>query len=164
MNYRPKTVSGRVALDSAAWRPKWASWLELRAICRLEREVFLDPISLSAASRYWLSPKSGYLVVHDQGNLAAYLGLEVQGASAHILANVTDPRYRQRGLARFLLNAGAGEVRKLGARWLMGEVRASNHIQMHALEHVGFVAAGVVPRFFSNGEDAILYWWMLDPL
>ena len=49
-----------------------------------------------------------------------------------------------------------------GARWFSGEVRVSNTAQLKfLLEKLGWIQIGVCPRFFKNGEDAVVVWHWL---
>ena len=150
--------------DKHRWRVQWASWLDLWAICRLERTVFAEPLSIWSATRYWLTPLTGYLVIRKGRRIAAYFGFEVMGPVAHVLANVTAPQDRREGLGGAILRAGEIQARRLGARWLMGEVRVSNINQMRVLKRLGWKPAATVPHFFADGEDAVVYWRVLDDL
>lgn len=38
------------------------------------------------------------------------------------------------------------------------EVRASNAAAIHIYERVGFTSAGVRPRYYDDGEDAVIMW------
>jgi ribosomal-protein-alanine N-acetyltransferase len=133
-----------------------ASWRDLRAIAALEAAVFPEPFRLPALRRLWLSPGTRYLVARRDGLPVAHFGFRVSGPVARVLSNATDPRHRQRGLASALLRAGEAEARRAGARWLQGEVRRSNAPQLRLLAGLGWREVALCPRFFGNGEDAVL--------
>jgi|GEM_PF-870150 len=136
---------------------------DLPAIARLEAEVFVEPLSLGRILRLYCRPGTRYLVARLDGWVVAFFGFELLGPTAHVISNVTDPDHRRRGLADALLRAGEGVAARGGARWLLGEVRAANALQMRILEGLGWRCVGSCARFFRNGEDARIVLRMLEP-
>ncbi|MBX5467135.1 MAG: GNAT family N-acetyltransferase [Firmicutes bacterium] len=147
------------------YRVGFATLRDLWAIGRLERVVFLEPMPWAALWQAWRHPRARWIVVRDRSRLAAYFGFEVVGGFAHVFANVTHPRYRRQGLARFLLTAAEPVAEDLGAGAFVGEVRAGNRAQLHLLQTIGWQVIGRRPHFFKNGEDALLVFKpFFDPL
>ena len=60
------------------------------------------------------------------------------------------------GAARSLLNAVLRDETASGARTALLEVRASNLAARAFYASTGFVAVGQRPRYYANGEDALL--------
>ena len=129
---------------------------DLPAIARIEAAVFIEPLDLRSLLRLACSGRARYLVARRGGTVCAYFGFQVLGPVAHVLANATHPHHRRHGLARTLLTAGEGVARRAGARWFLGEVRRSNRVQLDLLEGLGWRQVTACPRFFGNGEDAVL--------
>jgi ribosomal-protein-alanine N-acetyltransferase len=136
------------------WTVGSARLVDAPRIAALEREVFPEPMSLRQVLAALLQPDTCYLVVRDGRTIAAYFGFTACGPYAHVLANVTHPAYRRRGLARFVLTAAEPLARALGCRAFLGEVRVSNDAQQQVLEQIGWRTLTVLPRCFANGEDA----------
>jgi ribosomal-protein-alanine N-acetyltransferase len=133
------------------------------AIARIEAAVFPEPLGLSDLIRVLLRPGTRYVVARRGRQLCAYFGFEVSGPTAHVLSNATHPDHRRRGLARTLLLAGEAVAARAGARWLLGEVRRSNVLQVELLQGLGWRVLDLCPRFFGNGEDAWVVWKLLAP-
>lgn len=135
---------------------------EIAQVIRLERTVFLEPLGTLALLARLIRSRTRYLAIRDGRRLAAYFGFEVYGPYAHVISNVTAPTHRRKGLARLLLLEGEQWAQAMGARCFIGEVRRSNRAQLDVLKGIGWHSVEVVPRFFRNGEDAIIVWRNFD--
>ncbi len=113
-------------------------------------------MSLGNLWRHALSRRTVYLVIRRHNTVIAYFGFAFCRPYAQVLANVTHPDYRRLGLARRLLSEGERVARARGARAFMGEVRASNTVQLAALQAMDWQVAGQMPAFFGDGETAQL--------
>lgn len=166
------TKAGGMQMNTAPMRDAWRKigprlgpyhlrplhWWEAGEVAKLERLVFLEPLSrLSVAARL-MHPGTVYAGVFDGQRLAAYFGFSIWGAYAHVLANVTHPDYRRRGLADALLRIMEPVARAGGARGFLGEVRPSNSGQQRILQALGWKEVFVISGFFQNGENALIVW------
>jgi len=107
-----------------------------------ERELQLDEARLSVAG---------------EGSLGnGYLSARRIADEVHILSIAVDPAQRRRGVARALLDAVLREETARGARSALLEVRVSNLAARAFYASTGFVAVGRRPRYYANGEDALL--------
>ena len=127
---------------------------ELARVAEIEAQVFPEPLDLAALSALWDIPGVHYLAIREDGELAAYFGFDVHGPIAHVISNATDPRFRRRGYGARILQEAEPIARRMGARWFLGEVRASNQPQRRVLSRIGWGEIGRCPHFFGNGEDA----------
>lgn len=66
------------------------------------------------------------------------------------------PDFRRRGIGRRLMAAAIEEARGAGAVQVTLEVRAGNRSAQSLYEGFGFKIVGRRPRFYSDGEDALL--------
>ena len=73
-----------------------------------------------------------------------------------ILKVGVDPAMRRRGIARELLAHVAADARDLGASRCSLEVRAVNVGAQELYSALGFRSLGVRPRYYSDGEDAVI--------
>ncbi len=107
-----------------------------------EREIQLSEARLSVA-------REGSLGI-------GYLSARRIADEVHILSIAVDPARRRRGVARALLDSLLREEQARGAESALLEVRVSNLSARALYESAGFVAVGRRPRYYANGEDALL--------
>ncbi len=93
--------------------------------------------------------------------LVGYAGGWVVDGDVQILKVGVDPDWRRRGVARMLLARVADDARNLGARTCSLEVRAANAGAQALYGALGLTVAGKRPRYYSDGEDAVI---MTGPL
>ncbi|WP_304853805.1 tRNA (adenosine(37)-N6)-threonylcarbamoyltransferase complex transferase subunit TsaD [Adlercreutzia caecimuris] len=93
--------------------------------------------------------------------LVGYAGGWVVDGDVQILKVGVDPAWRRHGIARALLARVADDARNLGARTCSLEVRAANAGAQALYGALGLTVAGKRPRYYSDGEDAVI---MTGPL
>ncbi len=145
------------------YRVDWARFSDLGQIARLEELSFPEPLSHASLIKLWLDRDTRYLVIRRDHRVAAYIGFQLMGPIAHTISMGVHPDHRRRGLAIRIQEAANQVASSLGARWFMGEVRKSNTPQLNLLlSRLGWQAIGICKRFFSDGEDAVVVWHLLD--
>lgn len=88
--------------------------------------------------------------------LIGYAGGWVVDGDVQILKVGIDPEYRRRGIARELLSRVASDARDLGAQTCSLEVRIGNLGAQAFYQALGFESLGKRPRYYSDGEDALI--------
>ena len=104
---------------------------------------------LPRADRVWWAAYEGEA-------LAGYAGGWIVDGQVQILKVGVDPAMRRRGIARELLAHVAADARDLGASRCLLEVRAGNVGAQELYAALGFRSLGVRPRYYSDGEDAVI--------
>ena len=145
--------------------PYWIEWLkgeDLPQVARLEAALFPEPLDLESLLRLLAMPVTYYLAVKKGDLLAGYIGFQIFGPMAHTISMGVHPEHRREGLATLIQKTADRVAANRGARWFSGEVRVSNTAQLKfLLEKLGWIKIGVCPRFFKNGEDAVVVWkWL----
>ncbi len=74
----------------------------------------------------------------------------------HLLNIAVDPRVRREGVGRRLLAHALDYAASRGAKVGFLEVRRSNRAAQHLYEKYGFKEMGVRPRYYEDGEDAVV--------
>jgi ribosomal-protein-alanine acetyltransferase len=135
--------------------PLQASQLPL--LTELERLCFPDDAWAEALlASALLQEGTIALGLEDHGHLlGCCLGRCLAGeAELHSIA--VRPSCRRSGLGHRLLAAFVEQCRAGGASCLWLEVRADNEAAIRLYEKAGFAGEGRRPRYYSDGEDAIL--------
>ena len=104
---------------------------------------------LPRADRVWWAAYEGEA-------LAGYAGGWIVDGQVQILKVGVDPAMRRRGIAHELLAHVAADARDLGASRCSLEVRAGNVGAQELYAALGFRSLGVRPRYYSDGEDAVI--------
>lgn len=113
---------------------------------------------LGRADRVWWAvyaadPK---MPLSAEAPLVGYAGGWVVDGDLQILKVGVDPAWRRHGIARVLLARVADDARNLGARTSSLEVRAGNTGAQALYAALGYEALGRRPRYYSDGEDALI--------
>jgi ribosomal-protein-alanine N-acetyltransferase len=145
-------------MDDPTWVLEPLRRQDLAEVAAIEAAVFPEPLDLGHLERLWSDPATCYVGFRAGGRVAAYFGFQVHGPTAHVISNATHPAYRRRGLGARVLREAEPLALARGARWFLGEVRVSNHPQRRILRRLGWREVGECPRFFGNGEDAVVVW------
>ncbi|MDO4290440.1 MAG: tRNA (adenosine(37)-N6)-threonylcarbamoyltransferase complex transferase subunit TsaD [Eggerthellaceae bacterium] len=88
--------------------------------------------------------------------LVGYAGGWVVDGDVQILKVGVAPDARRRGIAAELVARVAADARNLGARTSSLEVRAGNTGAQAFYETLGYASLGKRPRYYSDGEDALI--------
>ncbi len=128
------------------------------------RRMFAEELSLPPASRHWLVAETvageadGSGSVVGSGRVVGFAGMMFAPDAAHLMLVAVDPSVARRGIAIRLCLALFADARRRGAEGVTLEVRASNIAALALYERLGMVATGTRPRYYPDGEDAVLYW------
>ena len=101
-------------------------------------------------------PDRVWWAAYEGEALVGYAGGWIVDGQVQILKVGVDPAMRRRGIARGLLARVAADARDLGASSCSLEVRAGNAGAQALYAALGLAALGVRPRYYSDGEDAVI--------
>lgn len=104
------------------------------------------------------SPNSDLLALADSSQL---IGLACTWAildEAHVTLVAVDPRFRHQGLGQLLLYTLLVLARQRELEWATLEVRSSNQAAIKLYEKFGFESVGTRPKYYADGEDALILW------
>ena len=131
------------------------------ALLALERAMQDRPLTLAGLLREAVGDVPGVVLVARDGDagIGAIVGMasaRLLGDAAHVIRLVVDPAHRRRGTGRALLDGLVDWAKGAGAPALLLEVRASNVVALALYAAAGFVVDGRRPRYYPDGEDALL--------
>ncbi|MBP5314054.1 MAG: tRNA (adenosine(37)-N6)-threonylcarbamoyltransferase complex dimerization subunit type 1 TsaB, partial [Eggerthellaceae bacterium] len=90
------------------------------------------------------------------GKLVGYAGALIVDGDMQILKVAVSKGFQRKGIAAKLLSCVASDARDLGAKTASLEVRVSNEGAQSFYKSVGLAKEGVRPRYYSDGEDAVI--------
>jgi len=136
---------------------------DIGAVCVLEemtnphpwpRCMFVEELKLGPSRCGWLVSEAET----DEGKLVVgFGGVAYTADTGHIMGLAVHSRWRRQGIGRQLWHGLAQCARHAGASELTLEVRVSNVEAIALYLSLGMVRAGVVPGYYSDGEDALLF-------
>jgi len=130
---------------------------DVPAVAKLEAEVFTDPWPQHLYLQEVGQPLRFQRVICDgSGALVAYLFACWQVDELHILKVATHPIYEGRGIATALLDEARREAERSRGRGLILEVRPTNQRAIRLYRHLGYQILSRRPRYYTDGEDAIV--------
>ena len=115
-------------------------------------QLFEGELALPPNSRQWL------VGVDPSGAVQGFGGMMYAASTAHLMNLAVASGCRRQGLGLRLCVALFVEARQRGAEDLTLEVRASNAGASALYEKLAMTSAGVRPRYYADGEDAVIYW------
>ena len=127
-------------------------------IARIELLSFRTPWSEEMILSEMREPLSTFFVAVFQDNVIGYYGFLHILDELHILNVAVDPTFRQKGIGNKLIAHLVEKARALSARAVTLEVRESNLPAIRLYERFGFVSAGVRPHYYTDKENALIYW------
>lgn len=132
----------------------------VETIVALEAEIFAghDPWTRLAFDTELVGPRSLWRVALEGGAIAGYGGGWIVTDEFHLLNLATAPAYRRRGIAGSLLTALLRAAAERKCRRATLEVRRGNEAARALYERFGFRAEGMRRKYYTDGEDAMIYW------
>ncbi len=139
-------------------RVRQAERADLLAVHRIEQATFPQPWPFGAFEQYL--GESGFLIAED-GDVVGYVVADTVPNHGRPLGHVKDIAVREdhrgRGLGSRLLDRALGVLDARGAQAVKLEVRESNDGAQSLYRRHGFVHRRTVPRYYSDGEDALVF-------
>ena len=92
----------------------------------------------------------------EDGKIAGYAFAVLAEEEADLANIAVTKSFRHRGIAKELLSRLEAQVRAAGGRKMFLEVRVSNAPAMALYLKTGYVGRYARPRYYGNGEDALV--------
>lgn len=89
-------------------------------------------------------------------DLIGYLEARLAADELHVLALAVVPAWRRRGVGAALVAHAVAAAEAAGARAAHLELRVSNAPAQALYRCLGFAVVGARPRYYGDGEDALL--------
>ena len=126
-------------------------------VAELEAACFSHPWSERSVASELSNPLSLWLVAVDDDQVVGYIGSQSVLGEADMMNVAVRAEYRNRGIARRLIEELVTALQAEAVHCLTLEVRASNEPAIHLYDSMGFVQVGCRPNYYSAPkEDALI--------
>jgi len=130
-------------------------------VVEIERQSFPIPWSRAAfIDELTRNERALYVVIRDEsGTMVGYGGMWLVCDEAHVTNIAVRSDRRRHGVGTAIMVGLMGFAQSKGADRMTLEVRVSNLPAQELYRGLGFVPAGVRPRYYiDNREDALIMW------
>ena len=127
-------------------------------IARIEALSFKTPWTAEMILSEMKETLSHFTVATIGQEVVGYFGYLHILDELHILNVAVDPAHREHGIGSKMMSRLLEEARELSARAITLEVRESNSSAIRLYERAGFALAGVRPHYYTDKENALIYW------
>jgi len=134
-----------------------------RRLHEIECEVYPEPWSLDLFVQTFEAPMTHHLGVFKGGRCVGYAIYQVFFQEAHLLNIAVSPLYQGRGYARALMEKILREISNRSVFSIFLEVRPGNEPARKLYESMGFRFLMSRPRYYANGEEALVLVKVLEP-
>ncbi len=98
--------------------------------------------------------REGLFVAVSSGRIIGFvLGIKSNPMQARVLILVVEKYHRARGIGKELMHEIMKRSAASGIREIVLEVRKSNELAQLFYHNLGFEFSGIIPRYYSDGED-----------
>ncbi|GAB4435077.1 MAG: ribosomal protein S18-alanine N-acetyltransferase [bacterium] len=132
---------------------------DIENIAEIEKVSFPSPWSKELIREEILFPLSLNLVATINGLIVGYVLSWLIPPEVHILNLAVDPKHRNKGVGRIIIETLFEEASKKGATKFTLEVRNGNVDAICFYQRFGFLTKGVRKGYYQDtGEDALIMW------
>jgi len=155
---QPPRVTTTTPDSSPEVTVRQAAETDLIGVSHVEKLSFPQPWPYDAFERFLDEP--GFLVADDGEHVVGFVVADRVPNHGEALGHVKDlavhPQRRGEGIGRLLLSTAIQRVRATGVVSVKLEVREGNEAARSLYRSFGFRALRRVPRYYDDGEDAVV--------
>jgi len=137
---------------------KAATLSDLEFLERVESECFSDPWNKEMLVSELLDRSAHFYIMLEDGVPLGYYSFLHVLDEAHIMNVAVLPEYQGKGYGRAEMENLLSTTKEAGALNVTLEVRKSNVKAISLYESLGFSFVGTRPKYYMDGEDALIYW------
>ncbi len=129
---------------------------DVHSIAELEKECFSDPWNFQMLADSFVSENTVTVCAEQNGEILGYGFAVTAGEDADIANIAVAPQYRRQGIGGEILKMLTKKAAEGGVKRLFLEVRVSNAAAMALYLRHGFIGRYARPRYYGDGEDALV--------
>jgi len=123
----------------------------------IERLCFTSPFPEPYIRSLAESGSDSFLVAIEENKAVGYVSALIHGKDAHVASIAVLKDYRRRGIGRALMYYLIKSLKLRNIKTISLEVRKSNTSAIRFYESLGFERVGVMPSYYEDGEDAVVF-------
>ncbi|MCS4542362.1 MAG: ribosomal protein S18-alanine N-acetyltransferase [Euryarchaeota archaeon] len=129
---------------------------DLFRVIEIEYASFKDAYAPFLLLELYETCYNGFLVAEIDEMVVGYaIGISDRN-HGRLISIAVDPKYRKRGAGSALMRAILEQLKQIGAKEVMLEVREGNTEAIELYLSFGFEKKGRMKSYYSDGEDAII--------
>ncbi len=129
----------------------------LPQVLEIERLCFTSPFPEPYIRSLAESGSDSFLVAIEGNKAVGYVSALIHGKDAHVASIAVLKDYRRRGIGRALMSYLIKSLKTRHVRTVSLEVRKSNTSAIRFYESIGFERVGLIPSYYEDGEDAVVF-------
>ncbi|NOZ82328.1 MAG: ribosomal protein S18-alanine N-acetyltransferase [Euryarchaeota archaeon] len=130
---------------------------DLEQVCEIQRICFSEPYTPEFIMNIYEAHGDTFFVAELGGRVVGYAAARIISFRGHVIVIAVHPGFRRLGIGMALMLVLEHELRKRHALEVWLEVRASNTGAMDFYRRLGYVEKSVLKRYYSDGEDAVVF-------
>ncbi|MDI6902698.1 MAG: ribosomal protein S18-alanine N-acetyltransferase [Methanocellales archaeon] len=135
---------------------------DFQQILSIEEESFREHDPFLYMKLYETS-SDGFLVAEKDGIVMGFVvGMLISESEGRIFSIAVSKKHRRSGVATLLVKELLDAFRRNGVTSVRLEVRKSNLIAQKLYQKLGFEMVGVAPKYYSDGESALIMRKIID--
>ncbi len=144
--------------ENSDYSIKKAELSDLPFLEEAERKCFTDPWSVEMLEEEVNHALSVFYILSYRSKQIGYFSYLHILDESHILNVAILPEYQGQGHGNELMRSLIATAQELGCTAFTLEVRQSNAKAVSLYEKYGFKLVGVRKGYYTDGEDALIYW------
>ncbi|MDI9645067.1 MAG: ribosomal protein S18-alanine N-acetyltransferase [Archaeoglobales archaeon] len=133
---------------------------DFKDVAEIDKEVF-NAKNPAYDIYIYLTYGKDILVADIGGKIVGYIvTMDLDQRSGKIISFAVSEKFRNRGIGSRLLKSAIERLKSYGKSQIALEVRVSNKVAQNLYKKFGFKISGIIPEYYSDGEDA--YYMVLD--
>ena len=136
----------------------YRTWVyeDILTIAALEKKCFSDPWSYSMLADTFFNDRTITVAAEKDGAVIGYAFALSSGEEADLANIAVDAAFRRCGVAEGMLDVLERAVAAAGGKTMFLEVRVSNAAAMALYLKRGYIGRYARPRYYGDGEDALI--------
>lgn len=129
---------------------------DIPEVVEIEKKLLLETIGEEMLSNELHNKYAHFYVAKNENEVVGYIGCWIIDTTCDMINFVVKEKYQHQGIGRMLYQKMEEQTKELNAVEILLEVRKSNFQAQKFYKLQGFKEIFVRPKYYKNGEDALI--------